>query len=98
MLSQLTYTTEFLPLFNIDDQCRNNSGQMFSAQWDVPDIILPCPDYVKNAFKSLKILLIGNQVPSLHDILGSNKVSFLKLCKAHLCDILVSKAKTTVEA
>ncbi len=34
MLSQLTYTTELLPLFNIDDQHRNNSGQMFSAQWD----------------------------------------------------------------
>ncbi len=34
MLSQLTYTTEFLPLFNIDDQHYNNSGQMFRAQWD----------------------------------------------------------------
>ena len=33
MLFQLTYTTEFLPLFNIDDQRRCNSGQMFSAQW-----------------------------------------------------------------
>ena len=30
---------------------------------------LPCPDYVKNAFKSLKILHIGNQGPSLHDII-----------------------------
>ena len=36
MLSQLTYTTEFLPLFNIDDQHYNNTAQMFSAQWEVP--------------------------------------------------------------
>ena len=34
MLSQLTYTTEFLPLFNIDNQRPNNSGLMFGAQWD----------------------------------------------------------------
>ena len=33
MLSQLIYTTEFLLLFNIDDQPHNNSGQMLSAQW-----------------------------------------------------------------
>ncbi len=33
MLSQLTYTTQFLPLFNIDNQRNNNSDQMFSAQW-----------------------------------------------------------------
>ena len=26
-------TTQFLPLFNIDNQRNNNSGQMFSAQW-----------------------------------------------------------------
>ncbi len=34
MLSQLTYTPGFLPLFNIGDERYNNSGQMFSAQWE----------------------------------------------------------------
>ncbi len=34
MLFQLTYTTEFLPLLNINNQRRNNSGQMYSAQWE----------------------------------------------------------------
>ena len=33
MLFKLTYTTEFLPLFNIADQCHNNSSQIFCAQW-----------------------------------------------------------------
>ncbi len=37
MLSQLTYATQFLPLFNIDNQRNNNSGQMFSAQWEFED-------------------------------------------------------------
>ena len=36
MLSQLTYTTEFLLLFNIDNQRHNKIGQMFSAQWAGP--------------------------------------------------------------
>ncbi len=46
MLSQLTYTTEFLLLFNIDDQRYNNTGQLFSAHWDTEN---DCPP---NCFKS----------------------------------------------
>ncbi len=28
-----------IPLFNIDEQCRNNSGQMYSAQWEAINLI-----------------------------------------------------------
>ena len=33
MLSQLTHTTRFLLLSNIDDLHYNNADQMFCAQW-----------------------------------------------------------------
>ena len=42
ILSQLTYTTDFLPLFNIDGQSYNNS-QIFSAQWAYTENIQVIP-------------------------------------------------------
>ncbi len=34
MLFKLTNTTKFPLLYNIDDQHKYNSDQMFSAQWE----------------------------------------------------------------